>query len=94
MGRKTTVWIFQGRNKRNLTRENFDMVEKEGSLKKETEFHLIISVRRLDIVIVNKKKKRTCRIADFAVPVDHRVKLIENEKKDKYIDLARELKNQ
>ena len=30
---------------------------------------------------------------DFAVPADHRVKLKENEKKDKYSDLARELKN-
>ena len=29
---------------------------------------------------------------DFAVPADQRVKLIENEKKDKYLDLARELK--
>ena len=29
---------------------------------------------------------------DFAVPVDHRVKLKESEKKDKYHDLARELK--
>ena len=29
---------------------------------------------------------------DFAVPADHRVKLKENEKKDKYLDLARELK--
>ena len=29
---------------------------------------------------------------DFAVPGDHRVKLKENEKKDKYLDLARELK--
>ena len=29
---------------------------------------------------------------DFAVPVDHRVKLKESEKKDKYLDLARELK--
>ena len=29
---------------------------------------------------------------DFAVPTDHRVNLKENEKKDKYIDLARELK--
>ena len=31
-------------------------------------------------------------MVDFAVPVDHRVKLKENEKKDKYLDLARELK--
>ena len=29
---------------------------------------------------------------DFAVPADHRVKLKENEKKDKYLDLAREVK--
>ena len=27
-------------------------------------------------------KKRTCRIVDFAVPTDHRVKLIENEKRE------------
>ena len=29
---------------------------------------------------------------DFAVPADHRVKLKESKKKDKYQDLARELK--
>ena len=29
---------------------------------------------------------------DFAAPVDHRVKLNEGEKKDKYLDLGRELK--
>ena len=29
---------------------------------------------------------------DFAVTFDHRVKLKENKKKDKYLDLARELK--
>ena len=39
-----------------------------------------------------KKKKRTCKIVDFAVPADHRIKLKEYEKKDKYLDLARELK--
>ena len=33
---------------------------------------------------------RTCRIVDFAVSADHRVKLKENEKKDKYLDLARD----
>ncbi len=31
-------------------------------------------------------------IVDFAVPVDHRINLKEFEKKDKYLDLARELK--
>ena len=29
---------------------------------------------------------------DFAVPADHRIKLKECEKKDKYLDLVRELK--
>ena len=29
---------------------------------------------------------------DFAVPADHRVKLKESEKKDKYFDIARKLK--
>ena len=51
----------------------------------------LISTRRPDLVIVNRNK-RTCRIVDFAVPADHRVKLIENEKKNKYLDLARKLK--
>ena len=35
---------------------------------------------------------KACKIVDFAVPADHRIKLKECEKKDKYIDLARELK--
>ena len=39
-----------------------------------------------------KKKKRTCKIVDFAVPADHRIKLKECEKKDRYLDLAKELK--
>ena len=37
-------------------------------------------------------QKRSCRIVDFAVPADHRVKLKDSEKKDKYLDLAWELK--
>ena len=41
-----------------------------------------------------KKKKRTRWIVDFAVPADHRVKLKESEKKDKYLDLVRELKKE
>ena len=39
-----------------------------------------------------QKKKRICKIVDFAVLADHRIKLRECEKKDKYLDLARELK--
>ena len=40
----------------------------------------------------NLKKKRTCRIVDFAVLADNRLKIKENEKRDKYLDLAKELK--
>ena len=52
--------------------------------------HLILA-RRPDLIIINKKM-RTCKIVNFAVPADHRIKLKECEKKDKYLDLARELK--
>ena len=51
----------------------------------------LISARRPDLIIINKKKS-TCKIVDFAVPADHRIKLKECEKKDKYLDLARKLK--
>ena len=53
----------------------------------------LISTRRPDLIIINnkKKKKRICKIVDFAVLADHRVKLKESEKKDKYLDLVREL---
>ena len=32
-----------------------------------------------------KKKKRTCRIVNFAILADHRVKLKESKRKDKYL---------
>ena len=34
----------------------------------------LISARRPDLIIINKKK-RICKIVEFAVPVDHRIKL-------------------
>ena len=37
-------------------------------------------------------RKRTCRIVDFAAPADHRLKLRKGKKRDKYLDLAREMK--
>ena len=33
---------------------------------------------------------RICKIVDFVVPADHRIKVKESEKKDKYLNLARE----
>ena len=35
----------------------------------------LISARRPEHIIINdKKKKRTCKIVDFAVPADRRIK--------------------
>ena len=50
---------------------------------------LLILARRPDLIIINKKK-RTCKIVDFAVPANHRIKLKKCEKKDKNLDLPRE----
>ncbi len=51
----------------------------------------LILARRPDLIIIHKKK-RTCKTVDFAVPADLGIKLKKCEKKDKYLDLARELK--
>ena len=40
----------------------------------------LISARRPDLMII---KKKNCKIVNFAVSADHKVKLKENEKKDK-----------
>ena len=39
-----------------------------------------------------KRKEKSQKIVDLAVHAEHRIKLKECEKKDKYLDLARELK--
>ena len=51
-----------------------------------------LSARRPNLIITNKKMIIR-KIFDFAVPADHRTKLNKCEKKNKYLDLARELKN-
>ena len=51
----------------------------------------LISARRSGLIIINKMW-RICKIMDYAVPADNRIKVKECEKKDKYLDLARELK--
>ena len=52
----------------------------------------LISARTPHLIIITKKKKRICKIVDFTVPADYRIKRKEWEKKDKYLDLAWELK--
>ena len=51
----------------------------------------LILARKPDLIIINKL--RTCWKVDFAIPVDHRVKIKENEKRDRYLNFARELKS-
>ena len=46
----------------------------------------LISARRPDFTVMNKKKT-TCKIIVFAVLADHKIKLKECEKK--YLDLSR-----
>ena len=43
--------------------------------------HLILA--RRPVLIINNKKKRTCKIVDFAVLADHRIKLKESERESK-----------
>ena len=50
------------------------------------------TTRPSDNYLKKKEKKRTCRIVDFAIPADHRIKIKENEKRDKFFDLGREVK--
>ena len=67
----------------------------------EIQMDLLISARRSNLINNNnnnkkkkkkkKKKQRTCLIVEFSVPADHRIKLKECEKRDKHLELAREL---
>ena len=40
----------------------------------------------------NQQKGRTCRIVDFTILADNRIKLKECKNRDNYLDFARELK--
>ena len=51
----------------------------------------VIQARRPDIVVIDKKAG-TCQVIDVAVPIDRRVVEKEQEKIDKYQDLAREIR--
>ena len=50
----------------------------------------VIEARRPDLV-VTEKKRRTCKIIEFAVPGDSRIEEKEKEKIEKYQDIRREL---
>ena len=73
---------------------NWASVLENGTYKLLWDFEIqkdhLVSARRPDFIIINKIK-RTCKIVDFVVPADLRVKLKENAKWDKYLDFVREL---
>ena len=66
----------------------FDETYKIPSFDVQT-YHLI-SARQPDLVIVNGIKNT--ELWNFPLPTDDRVKLMESEKRNKYLDHARELK--
>ena len=87
---QTLAWTLTNNNNTALGNETHKLLL---DFEKQTD-HLIVA-RRPDRVIINKqikKKKRICLIVGFADRVDVRIKLKESEKKDRYVDLARELK--
>ena len=84
---------FSHTNKQYMHKPESDLENETHRLLRDFEIQRdhLISARRPNLVIVIKRKI-TYRIADFAVPAGHRVKLKENEKRDMYLDLASELK--
>ena len=61
----------------------------------EIQTDYLISARPLDLVIVNKKKEKKENLLNSGLcrfSADHRLKLKESEKRDKYLDVARGLK--
>ena len=50
----------------------------------------LISTRRPDIIIINNNnnKRELAKFLDFADLADHRIKLKETEKKDKYLNFV------
>ena len=83
--------------------DNPESVLQYGTRKVFKGFHIPIDyqARLLLILLIVKKKKRKekkrkekkfCRIVNFAVLADHRIRLKESEKRDKYQHFARELK--
>ena len=50
----------------------------------------MVTARRRDVELINKKKEH---LLNFAVPMDYIVKMKESQNINKYLDLARGLKN-
>ena len=82
-------WKFDHTN--NWYMHNPESVLENDTHKLLWDFVIQISARRPDLIIISKKE-RTRRIVDFAFLADHRVELEECEKKNKSLDLTRELK--
>ena len=62
------------------------------SLKNDQQTDHQISVRRPNLVLIYKKERIYHRV-NYAVSVNHKVKIKESYKVDNYLDIARELKS-
>ena len=82
-----TAWLYR-HNAESVLEHEIHKILRDFEIQTD---HLIL-VRKADLVLVDKKIERNCRIVDFTVPTNHREKINENEKRDKYLDLAREIK--
>ena len=57
-------------------------------MKTKVQKPLMIKIIKLRLRNLDNQRERICRIMGFAVSADHRVKLKEIDKKDKYLDLS------
>ena len=80
---------FDHTNKRYMHNPEYVLENETHKLLFEIQTYHPVSARWPDLLIVNKK---TCRIVDFTVPADQRVKLENSEKRKKYLKFVWELK--
>ena len=81
-----TIWV-SGINRNQRVSGEWDAHNFWGIWDTNVSFDLGHTNRRCD----RQQKKRTCRILDFKNLPDHRVKLKEQQKSDKYLDTTRYL---
>ena len=62
MGRKTTVWIFQAINWRNLAREDMDMVKRENESPLKASQNNALRINHINAKTDTKQQSRLCRL--------------------------------
>ena len=83
---RTTAWLRSAKILRRVLETRGDMLSLRLQWKAISVSWSETLKWRPDFVIINYKKMRTCRIAYFAVPAAHWVKLKESEKRNKFLE--------